>query len=222
MPKATFFNLPDEKRAAICRVAVEEFASHPYNKASINRIVKRAGIAKGSFYQYFESKKDLYLYILQQAGETKLAYLAPVMRNQEGHDFFRLLRELYAAGIRFAREHPLYAEIGRRLLEAKGTPIYREVMGTNVPIATGFFETLLEQAIARGELRQDLDVKMVAYLIAAMNALVVEYYTEYIAEDYGEHMLATVEQFVDMLQNGIAVLPERQAAPTETLSVSTS
>ena len=61
MPKETFFNLPEVKRGAILDAALEEFAAYPYDQASVNRIVARAGIPKGSFYQYFENKKDLYL-----------------------------------------------------------------------------------------------------------------------------------------------------------------
>ena len=203
MPKETFFNLPDEKRAAICSAAIEEFAANSFGQASVNRIVSKAGIAKGSFYQYFENKKDLFLYLLQLAGEAKLNYLSPVMQNPEQHDFFTLLRELYLSGIQFAVAYPHYAEIGKRLLESKGSPIYEAVMGDNVPAAHEFFETLLKNAIGRGEIRADIDLKMFAYLIAAMNTTVMEYYIEHVAPNYGEKMLTTIDQFIDFLRHGI-------------------
>ena len=60
MPKDTFYNLPDEKRALIEDVAMREFATCGYDKASISRIVDTCGISKGSFYQYFLDKKDLF------------------------------------------------------------------------------------------------------------------------------------------------------------------
>ncbi len=203
MPKDTFFNLPEEKRALIRQVAIEEFAGHPFEKASINRIVARAGIAKGSFYQYFENKQDLYLYLLKEIGDEKLDYLAPVMRNADQHDFFTLLRELYLGGIRFAKERPEYAEIGKKLLASKGTPIYEKVVQHNMPAAYKLFETFLERAIRRGEVRADIDVKMLAFLIASMSTLVTEYYIEHVARDFDETMLATVEQFIDFLRHGI-------------------
>jgi AcrR family transcriptional regulator len=64
MPKDTFFNLPADKRALIRDVAISEFARYSYDAASINRMVAEAGIAKGSFYQYFEDKRDLFLYLM--------------------------------------------------------------------------------------------------------------------------------------------------------------
>ena len=64
MPKETFFNLPEAKRQRIIDLALAEFAEKDYDTASISRIVSQAGIAKGSFYQYFENKEDLYTYLL--------------------------------------------------------------------------------------------------------------------------------------------------------------
>ena len=203
MPKKTFFNLPTEKQALICDVAIEEFALHPYEKASVNRVVARAGIAKGSFYQYFENKKDLYLYLLQRIGEAKLDYLAPVMGNSRQHDFFTLLRDLYAAGIQFGIENPRYVEISKKLMKSKGSPIYTEVMEANASAASEFFETLLRTAISNGEVRPDIDVPIFAYLIASMNTLVMEYYIEHIVRVDDDQLLATVEQFIDFLKNGI-------------------
>ncbi len=203
MPKETFFHLPEDKRNLICQVALDEFATHSFDRASINRIVARAGIAKGSFYQYFENKQDLFRYLLQLIAEEKRNYLAPVLHNPERHDFFTLLRELYRAGIQFAVEHRKYAEIGRRLLASKGTPIYAQVVDEGMPQAYDLFKGLLEKAIARGEVRADIDVEMVVYLIAALNTLLLEYYTEHVTWDYDERMFDTVDRFIDFLKHGL-------------------
>ena len=47
MPKETFFNLPEEKRMLIRDIALDEFAEYPYDQASINRIVAKAGSGPG-------------------------------------------------------------------------------------------------------------------------------------------------------------------------------
>lgn len=203
MPKDTFFNLPDDKRSLICDVAVEEFAGYSYDQASVNRIVSKAGIAKGSFYQYFEDKQDLYFYVLQVIGEKKLEYMSPVMRNPDQHDIFTLLREIYLSGIQFAANHPDYAEIGKKLIENKNSRIYNEVVDENLPAANDIFEALLARAVERGEIRADIDVKMFAYMISSMTAMVSSYYVEYVAGDFDEGMMDTVDRFLDFLKNGI-------------------
>ena len=66
MPKDTFFRLPDDKRNRILKGAKKEFYNCTFSEASINRIIKDAEIPRGSFYQYFEDKKDLYLYVIEE------------------------------------------------------------------------------------------------------------------------------------------------------------
>ena len=72
MPQATFFNLPNDKKNLIISAAIDQFSSANYDKASINQICKKSNIAKGSFYQYFTDKMDLYAYIMTLAIEEKI------------------------------------------------------------------------------------------------------------------------------------------------------
>jgi len=203
MPKDTFFNLPEDKRALICDVAIDELAACPFEQASVNRIVAQAGIAKGSFYQYFADKQDLFLYVMQLIGEAKLNYMSPVMRNPDEHDIFTLIREMYLSGIQFANEHPRYTAIGNKLLVHKEAPIYKTLKADILPSYFAIFETLLENAIARGEIRADIDIKMFAYLITSMSTVVIEYYSEFISQALDESMIATVDKFIDFLKNGM-------------------
>ena len=57
---STFERLPEEKKDRILQAARAEFIHNPYEKTSINRILAEAGIPKGSFYQYFDDKSDLF------------------------------------------------------------------------------------------------------------------------------------------------------------------
>ncbi len=205
MPKETFFNLPENKRQAIFDAAVDEFATHDFAQASVNRIVAKTGIAKGSFYQYFENKKDLFLYIVDQIGAEKMSYLAPEIENFAQTNFFTFLRILYLGGIRFAMAHPRYAEISRRLLASKGTPIFDETIARSMPATQAFFDNLLTQAIERGEIRPDIDSQFFTFIISALNTLVMEYHIEYVSSQYDETIMQTVNQFIDLLQYGIGV-----------------
>lgn len=65
MPTSTFFNLPPPKREKLLGAAVAEFARKPYGEVSINRIIQAAEIPRGSFYQYFSDKTDLFRYLLR-------------------------------------------------------------------------------------------------------------------------------------------------------------
>lgn len=64
MVSLTFQNLKPEKKQVIIEAALDEFSEYPFSEASITNIVKKAGISRGSFYQYFESKENLYRYLV--------------------------------------------------------------------------------------------------------------------------------------------------------------
>ena len=59
-----FERLDSEKQSKIIQAALEEFSAFDFEHASTNRIVKNAGIGKGMLFYYFNSKKDLYTYLM--------------------------------------------------------------------------------------------------------------------------------------------------------------
>ena len=75
MPTQTFFRLPEEKRERLTDAAWREFLAVSYAEASINRIVREAQIPRGSFYQYFEDKEDLFFYLLSLGREESMGIL---------------------------------------------------------------------------------------------------------------------------------------------------
>lgn len=105
MPTSTFNRLPRKKRLHFIEVATREFALNHYNDASISRIVRTLGIAKGSVYQYFENKADLYEYLVLAARNKLLEILKFVdQRGDENLPLWFVQRLL--AELRFAHEFP--------------------------------------------------------------------------------------------------------------------
>ena len=64
MPTERFYRLPRAKADAIRMAALREFKRVPLEEASINRIIRDADISRGSFYTYFEDKKDLLRWLI--------------------------------------------------------------------------------------------------------------------------------------------------------------
>lgn len=88
MCKETFLRLPEEKRARILDAAWDEFTTVSFANASINRIIRAAAIPRGSFYQYFEDKNDLFRYLMTQIHEQLLSYYKRLLADAHG-DLFR-------------------------------------------------------------------------------------------------------------------------------------
>jgi AcrR family transcriptional regulator len=55
-----------ERRAQVLRHAKRIFARKGYHRTNVADIIARAGIARGTFYLYFQNKKDLFEELLEQ------------------------------------------------------------------------------------------------------------------------------------------------------------
>ena len=87
MPKETFFNLPSEKQERLMEAAQKEFSRVPLQDASIAKIVKLAGISRGSFYQYFEDKDDLYYYYFDTLRLSSKSDFESLLKQSNGNLF---------------------------------------------------------------------------------------------------------------------------------------
>ncbi|WP_077212128.1 TetR/AcrR family transcriptional regulator [Bacillus dakarensis] len=94
MPKQTFFNLPENKRKTLIEAAEQEFARVPPFEASIANIIKAAGIPRGSFYQYFEDKEDLFSFLLDEKLKERKVYFITLLKKHNG-DIVSALMETY-------------------------------------------------------------------------------------------------------------------------------
>ncbi|RIN25023.1 TetR/AcrR family transcriptional regulator [Staphylococcus succinus] len=65
-----FTQLHKDKQNNIINVAMNEFVKNGFDKTSTNHIVKKAHISKGSLFNYFNNKKDLYLYLIDFSIQT--------------------------------------------------------------------------------------------------------------------------------------------------------
>lgn len=84
MPKQTFYKLPKEKQERILAAAKREFTKVRFSDASINRMIRDAGIPRGSFYQYFEDKTDIFLFFLEDYKKEILGGFTVCIRAHGG------------------------------------------------------------------------------------------------------------------------------------------
>ena len=88
MIKKTFYNLPEEKQQRVIDAIMHEFASSTTEKVSINRIVKTAGISRGSFYQYFDDKVDLVEVLTKSFIDLSIDQAYKALKDSNGDIFY--------------------------------------------------------------------------------------------------------------------------------------
>lgn len=169
MPRQTLFNLPEEKRQAVIQAAIEEFADHDYASASVSRIVARAGIAKGSLYQYFEDKKELYLYLLDLAAQQKMAFLQAAQPPDPRTGLFPYLRWMVRVGVQFQLAHPRLSQVAYRAVYGH-LPFKDELIHRVKEMSLEYFRQLVKQGIAQGDVDPSVDPELAAFVMNTVSA----------------------------------------------------
>ena len=192
MPKDTFFNLPNEKRQILLDIAIEEFANNDYRNASISRIVAQAGIAKGSFYQYFENKADLYQFLIDLGMQKKAEFLN--MPSPEPNiDIFAYLQWMIKAGIRFELTNPKLSQIGYRAIKNNDLPESSLTQGKNA--AHIFFKQLVERGKTEGSIAENIDTDLSAFIFHLVFTELGQYMMARFESDMGDSLSSGESQF---------------------------
>lgn len=127
MPAGLFFELSLEKRERIISACIAEFARYGYHNSSTNRIIAASGISKGSLFKYFESKEELYLYILDLVATEMIADLS---ENTDclSDDIFTIAIEYSALEFSWYAEHPEKARLIINAFTKSDSEIYHRIL----------------------------------------------------------------------------------------------
>jgi len=167
LPKETFFNLNNEKKKKIIDSSVLEFANNSFDEAKLSSIIKTAGIPRGSFYQYFEDKSDLYKYLFSHITDAKIKYLEDLLVNPEKLSFLDLFRELYIRGAKFAIDHPLYVSMMGQLLSSKGV-MYDNLLKDALEKGHQYYIGYIEEDKRLGKINPEINSSVLAKLVVDM------------------------------------------------------
>ncbi len=69
---------PAERRASLLAAARQVFAARGYHGASVSDLIEAAGVARGTFYNHFESKRDVFAAVLVELMLEVTASVAPI------------------------------------------------------------------------------------------------------------------------------------------------
>ncbi len=201
MPKSSFFNLTEDKRSIVLTAALEEFAAANYDTASINQICKKSNIAKGSFYQYFEDKLDLYVYVMTLAIEAKIAFFSSVLQEFHTLTLQEQIKLLFIKGFEFAKAKPQYAALGEQFSKEENEAAKRAVLKEGDQQSEALFIGMVEQAKSTGEIDPKADSLALNMLLQSMNKTVNDYLLNKYGDVSYQHFDDGANQFVDSLLN---------------------
>ncbi len=187
-----------ETRSALFSAAATVVGKHGYEGASIARITELAGVANGTFYNYFETRQDLFDQLLPAEGERLLDYIREnVDRNASGVE---LERQRMASSFAFFAENPGFLRVLNEA-EVYAPNAFRE----HVRKFASVYEKGLRKQMENGELRSfsEAELKTIVYiLMGARSYLMMQasYSDETFDEEKASGFLST---YVKLLEGGL-------------------
>ncbi len=166
MPTVTWARLDGNRRAAVVAAAEAEFAAHGFSRGSLNVIARRAGVAKGSLFQYFADKRDLYAYICDVGSQRVRVYMEGQIRELDaGRPFFEFLTDLLDAWVAYFAEHPRERSLHAAASFEVDTDARVSVRAVMHRHYLEVLRPLVHDARGRGDLHRDADIETLLSLL---------------------------------------------------------
>ncbi len=158
-----FMRIPGDKRRRIIDVAVKEFAGYGFASANVNRIAEEAGISVGALYKYFPTKEDLFMYIVEVAAAGISSYVGGIIEAD-----IRLsskLERLLRLAQDYSRQDPDLIKLYNVFSSENDTARAGIIADKLESITARAYGDLIRQAQKKGEIRDDIDAGILAFLI---------------------------------------------------------
>jgi AcrR family transcriptional regulator len=167
------------QKEAILEAAEEVFATEGFHRAKMRDIAAKADFATGSLYNYFSSKEDIFVSIMERRMDVLFQRLLETVDS--GLDFITQVEKLAAIHVAFMDAHrsffTIFASLG---MGAKmGLPVHiSERSFQQYQRYAELVEALIQEGIKQGIIRDLPPKSMAAILMGVVNAAVFEWCSE--------------------------------------------
>ncbi len=161
--KEAFERASDERKKQVLEIATAEFSSKGYENANINVIAKKAGISVGLLYKYFATKEDLFITCLQRG----MAILDNVLNEILISDDKLLVKaeKLIRATCSLSKKNENYIKLYNEITNEKGSELVKKLAQEIEKTTSKIYITAIAQALAKGDVRQDLNPRYFAFFL---------------------------------------------------------
>ena len=207
----TFDNLPSDKQERILDGALSEFADKGYARASLNSLVARLGIAKGSIFQYFRDKAGLFSHVFDFAVERVKSHLREVRDQTRGLDVFTRLEMSLMSGLDLIESNPRLFKLYLKIMFEGEVPFRAQLLQSILLFGRDYIMDLLREGIEAGELDSGLDLELSAFVVeAVLERFLVASAVEHMDPDLGFYTADRSEaetrakQLIELLKRGLS------------------
>jgi AcrR family transcriptional regulator len=175
--------------------AVEVFAEYGFERAKVDDIAMKAGIAKGTIYYHFKSKEELFVALMNEGLEKMLDHARTEM-EQAGPPQEQL-RRMLAAQVRFLIGHGTFTKL--LLTEVWGSKERQQAFRSRIRQYIDLIEQVLRRGTEQGIFHLPHPNETAASVFGAVGVAVL--HTIYRCQDQSEQMEAEIPKIIDTLEH---------------------
>jgi AcrR family transcriptional regulator len=161
MVRNRFENLDPTKQEAILQAAGEEFAKKGFQGASINRIILKSGMSKGSVYYYFEDKADLFVTVIEKGTHRLILEMGlPALEVLGADEFWDALLEITHRSVELVQRDDWWIKMGQAFHRLRLEAGSGSAVGRLTEMGRGIWRTIITRGQALGVVRTDLPLEL--------------------------------------------------------------
>lgn len=198
-----------KRKKELIEAALDEFTTNRYENASLNKIIKNAGISKGTFYYHFQDKQAIYIFLLKTAYEKEWEYINKRVKERaidfEGKDFFEKFKLQSQIGMEFGIAYPKYMKLATMFRKEEENDEMHRIFQYVNSARENTAETWLVKMITHGIEDGDFNNRFPKdFIMKIMKCLFIHFDEMFdVGEDYEKgKLLEDINDLIDFLKYG--------------------
>ncbi|THB64571.1 MAG: TetR/AcrR family transcriptional regulator [Desulfovibrio sp.] len=162
-----------EKRQRILAAAAQVFSDNGFSRTTMSHVAERADVGKGTLYEYFPSKDDLYYSVFQSLVREVFAGLSLDRERETAAEELMELNVMMVANMEGFRDHyGLFMEFWSASASSHSRERFQEGFRELYTLFGDHVAGILRKGVSQGEFRDDLDCgALAASLVCAWDAM---------------------------------------------------
>jgi len=137
----------DERKTELLNTAEALFYETGYEQTSVNAIIEKIGVSKGTFYYYFKSKEDLVDCLAERAGQESMERIQEAV-DKEGLDALGKMNKVYEASRQWqASNVELVMTILKVMYQDENLLLRHRIQQRSLELSVPVFSQIIEQGI---------------------------------------------------------------------------
>lgn len=208
--KDTFNKISQDKRDRILQTAIDEFANNGYNSANINVIAKKADVSVGSMYKYFNTKHDLYLYVVQHAVSKLKLILDEIIINE--NDFISMIYDIIRAIQIHSRNYVSLTKLYNQMATENNSELVWHITSKMEGVTANLYCSFIKNGQTNGLVRKDINPRYFAFFLDNLFMMLqfsysCEYYKErlklYVSPDVFNNDELLAKELTKFIKNAL-------------------